>query len=293
MGMPMRRVKTELISPGQPIEGTLRGRLFGPVISDDPQSWPRYRRLAIFDEGFEWPIIDADASSVTLRGSAAFALLADDVVNLTRVMAAEAFQSTPFTVVGSVAAFNAIAGQFETVVTLVETVPTLALDGGDWLNMETIRAAPFQKATISSVDDVNRDIVVPQVDDVSDLVTGLTTMICACDMFLADDEVTISGTPGGVNDGRFKCRSDFTNSPGITTIHLDGSLAASAGGGLITLHLPPPLRVVATGRAVLRWYRVALEAGAIVHCRRIDTRGNWWEIVSPDFGPSVPVEPDI
>ena len=286
----MIRDKSEIKSLGlDDSDGTVRGRLLADVVSDDAQSWPKYRRFGIFDEGREWRVIARTATTLTVAGDQRDFVIVDDTLNLTRVIATSPFSSTPLTVSLRTMAFNSTSQQYETTFTFLEAVPALSLDRGDFLNIATIRPAHFQIFNIQSlVAGANGGAVITDPDNV--LVSE--DPIYKRDMFLVGDLVEISGSD--VNDGLYECRADFTDNGSTITVHLDGFINTPAGAlGQLTLHLPPPQRVVATGRAVLEWYRAALTKGCDVQCRVPTTRQRWFTIIGADIGRSDEVEPDI
>ena len=295
----MIRSKTEIASLGLDDDGTVRGRLLSlapnPLETDDAQQWPRYKRFAIFGPGREWEIIDATpgtpSSTIVVAGDQSDFVIEGDEVNITRVIVSELFTSTAYTVTAVVAAYNSGHAQYETTITVTGTIASLELDRGDFLNTKTIRPASYQVYAISSfTTGANGTVTITDPQNV--LVSG--DMLCAADMFMCEDLVEISGSEGAINDGYYECRLDRTDNGSTITVHLDGYLNSVSGGakGNLTLHLPAPRRVIGTGRAVLSWYRTSLRAGSIVHCRAIDTRNRWFEVIAADIGPSDFVEPD-
>ena len=300
----MIRHKSEFASLGLDADGTVRGRLLSELLNDDAQRWPKYRRFGIFAEGFEWQVIRATSNTIVIDDTSSAAtrylglsdlILPGDTINLTRVIASEPFTSTPFTVTAATIALNVGSGRYETTITVVEAVSDLADDNGNFLNLATIRPMFWQTYAIAShTTGASGDVV---INDPADVLTGEDPWSCA-DLFLCEDLVQIAGSQAAINDGLYECRADFeVNGDGITiTVKLDGWLNAIAPGdalGTLTFLPPPPKRVVATGKAVLPWYYPVLYAGSIVHCRAIDTRHRWFEILQSEQGPSYEPEPDL
>ncbi|MFM9964419.1 MAG: hypothetical protein ACKV2Q_24720 [Planctomycetaceae bacterium] len=287
----MNREKSEIKSLGLDDEGTVRGRLLGDVQTDDPQRWPKYRRFGIFGEGFEWEVVSATGTTLTVAYDRSDFIRVGDTIDLTRVLAAEPFASTPFTVTAVVVAFNSTTSRDETTVTLLEAVPTLTIDGGDFLSTGTIWPADWQVYEIQSqTSGLPGDVVIVNPNGV----IGENDPWCACDLFLCEDLVRIDGSFESANDGLAECRADFTDNGGTITVKLAGYLNAIAPGnplGTLTFLPPPPRRVIGIGRAVMSMSRAMIFTGNNVACREIDTRNRWFEILSADNGPSAPAQP--
>lgn len=306
----MTEPKSHITSLGLDREGSCRGILLSSVVTDLALLYPKYRRVGLLAPGREWKVIGAVPGlngSVTVlggvqnRGNADDFVIVGDTLNLTRVKGTqvvagevtepgEPFSSTPLTVTNIRVNSITPTGAHEITFTFSasKTVPSLALDGYDFLNCESCRPAPWQTWDIHShTIGANANVVIDgttgQLDSVSD------AALCACDTFLCQDLVQISGRgDNGKNNGLFECRADKTDNPGTCTIHLDGHLQSITSGslGTITLLLPTPLRVVGTARAVLRAHNISLAKGNVVRLRRSDEANDFWEIQHPaDVGP--------
>ncbi len=289
--MANRRSKTDAPSAAHPDDGTVRGRLLSDLVSDDLRRTKKYKRFGIFSEGREWEVIAATAgtptSTLVVAGDQRDFVLIGDTLNLTRVIATAKFSSIPYVVT----AVSYDGGTEQTTFTVTGTIASLELDGGDFVNTERLRHASYCVYDIADLtlgEDGSVEIADP------DTVITAGDPICACDMFLVEDLVEITGSEDGINDGLYDCRADFTDNGDTITVHLDGYLndvGAGAKGQLI-LHLPPLDRVTDTGRAVLEWWRASLSAGSNIQCRKPLTRNRWFVIVGADLGPSTAPEPD-
>lgn len=301
----MIRDKSRITSLGlDDAEGTVRGRMLGDIVTDDAQLWPKKGRFGIFAPGWEWPIIafttGSPSSTITVALDQRDFVEVGDTLNVTRVIVSEAFASRPFVVASIAYAFNGATDQYETTFTLTGTLGTLAIDGGDFVNLaplagETfpIRPAAWQSFPIlSQTTGVNGSLVIAKPSDnlPSDGPWEPT------EMFQADDVVLITGSANAINDGEWTCRAAFANNTpaGFATVPLAGYLNATGGVlGTVTMLLPAPLRVVAIGRVVLRAYRYWLLARSVVRARLIDQQHGLYEILIPaDIGASDAPAPD-
>lgn len=293
----MPEPKSHFQSVGLDDEGTARGLVLRDVVTDLAMMWPKYTRIGLLGHGREWKVCAASPGlngTITVVGGAqsggnanAFVDVGDEL-NLTRVKGSDQFTSTPLTVTAVVSAYNATNGRYEVTFTFSGTVPSVALDGYDFLNTERTQAAAFQTWSIQShTTGANSNVVIThpagQLGAVPD------TALCDCDVFQCGDLVKIAASgDSGKNDGLFECRANFTDGGATATIHLDGYLNTIVSGGLgtITQLLPMPLRVIGTTRAVCRAHDLALQRGNLVRVRRVDERHDFWEIMTvADLGP--------
>lgn len=290
----MNRQKSELASVAIDSDGTARGILLADVVTDLGLMWPKYRRVGLLGPGREWKVIGCASGlggTITVQGGVQSSgnandfVLAGDTLNLTRVKASEQFTSTPLTVTNVATAF--VSGAYRITFTFAGTVPSLSLDGYDFVNTALIRTASWQTWPIlSHTTGANADVVISATTGQLSAVPDVA--LCDCDIFKCQDLVQVTGSGNAANNTIFECRSDMTDNTTTFTVHLDGYLNAvsSGGAGSITLLLPTPLRVVATARAVLRAHSITLSKGHVVRVRRNDEEQDWWEIQHvADLGP--------
>lgn len=281
----MRRDKTELEHIGLNFEGTVRGRLLRDIpVVDHPKEWPKYARFEIWEDGRDFHIVATTANSIKVEGLVTDLIAAGDELIVRDSGAIDG----NYTAAGGNTYSLGI-----TTFPVVEAVGTPTLGEDSTLSTRVVRpSVQWQTFPIVALTATGANGSLT-VADPSSFYPPIP--ICECDMFLKGDSVLIQNSAGGVNDGLWKCRADYTVASAQRTIYLDGYLNPIASGSLgqIILQLPPPQRVAGYGMAVLRWYRAELLADSIVHCRRIDARGDWYEIIAADIGPDDVTPPYI
>lgn len=223
-------------------------------------------------------------TTVTATGNVRPEAVTGHVINITNTGAAN----------GRYTIFNAVLSAGNTVITHNEAASLGTVGGSSAITIlrsllqHTIHPDARLIYTISSMTTgANGTVTIPDPDET----LLFDDPICACDMFLEGHTVIIEGSTGGVNDGEYKCRRDFLDNGATITIYLDGTLAAAATPGTITLKVPPPIIAVSKALAVFRWYRAELLAGSIVHTLPPDGDG-FHDIIASDLGPSTPPVPD-
>lgn len=284
-----RRVKTDPPQLGPPSEGTVRGQLrLRPsqsqyLISDRAKDSPNYGRFEIWEDGRDFELTAITSTTLVVTGDVVDYLAAGDEIevldsgsaNGTYLVQAGTTYSDPSTTInvdGPVGSFTA-GDTPRATIRFTKTLPNRP-------HRDQVRTI----VGLTAGDDGEIQIIIPSPDPDGPL--------CGCNMFLIGDDVLIKGTADGLNDGEWKCRADYIDAAGQRTIKLTGYVNAGGTGGTVTLLLPPPQRIKQYGKLVLRMARVIIPTGAICWGRRIDQRGNWYEVICGDPLSSDPLPPE-
>jgi hypothetical protein len=267
----------------------VRGRLLKELISDRPQDWPKFSRLEIFGRGREF----------RLRSNTSGALIVDE--NVTELIAvgdridvenAGDAANGRYTIAAG-ATYN--SGTRRTTIPVVETVGLAVINDTYPFRSRASISAVRWPAYISG--DIQTMNVASGNITLLDSTLGDDDHICDCDMFLLGHRVRITGSAGGVNDRVWICRADYTVASALRTVKLDVTdipLEAITSGslGTATLILPTPRRVIGYGLAYLSCQRLTIPAGAIVSAYHDASSEGYYEIITPDAGPSDAGDPE-
>lgn len=268
----------------------VRGRLLKELISDRPMDWPKFGRLEIFGRGREFRLRSTTSGTLVVDEDARAYIEAGDRIDVEN--AGDAANGRYTIAVG--ATYN--SGTNRTTIPVTGTVGLSVISDTYPFRSRASISAVRWPAYISG-DIQTMDAAIGNITLVESTL-GDDDHICDCDMFLKGHRVRITGSAGGVNDRVWICRADYTVAAGVRTIKLavtDIPLQAITSGslGTATLILPTPRRVIGYGLAYLSCQRLTIPAGAIVSAYYDPSSEGYYEIITPDAGPSDAGEPEI
>lgn len=281
-----RRSKREALPIGEAEPQIRWGRLLAEIISDDPTQRPSFKRVELLGDGREFRLRSVTSTTLVVDGDVRQLIAAGDVIDVENAGSANGSY-----VIQSGSSYN--SGTDRTTINVDGPVGSATINDTypfrSRASITPVRWEAYWSGAITAISSGANGTV-----GVLDSTLGDDVHLCDCDMFLIGQQVQISGSAGGVNDGLWNVRADYTFASATRTIYLDGYVNAIASGSLGTIRLigPPPQRVVAYGQAILRAQRLTIPAGAIVPLARDSTRGNFWSIITPDAGPSDAGDPE-